>query len=538
VEIAARDPNSDGLLVVLTPQAMTDPTQTAEQLKAYAQIPGKPVLASWMGGADVAAGESILNRANIPTFSYPDTAARAFHYMWRYSYNLHGLYEIPVLPAAGGTQKEIGESRAEAEQIVQTARGAGRTLLTEVESKRLLTTYGIPTVKTLVAASEQEAVACADALGYPVVVKLHSETITHKTDVGGVRLNLPDSDAVLRAYRAIQANVREKAGAEHFLGVTVQPMAARDGYELILGCSLDPQFGPVVLFGAGGQLVEVLDDSALALPPLNTTLARRMMEQTRIYTALQGVRGRRPVDLAALEQIVVRFSDLIVEQRWIKELDINPLLASSESLLALDARVVLHDAALREEDLPRLAIRPYPSQYVTPWTLKDGTAVTIRPIRPEDEPMMARFHETLSEQSVYLRYCHLMKLSQRVAHERLIRICFNDYDRELALVAETTDPQTGQRELMGVARLTRLNSATAEFALLISDKYQGRGLGTELLRRLLEVARQEGIHHVTADILANNWVMQHIAAKLGFQSERRDDEDMVRVWSNLSESEL
>jgi acetyltransferase len=533
VEIAARDPNSDGLLVVLTPQAMTDPTQTAEQLKAYAQIPGKPVLASWMGGADVAAGESILNRANIPTFSYPDTAARAFHYMWRYSYNLHGLYEIPVLPAAGGTQKEIGESRAEAEQIVQTARGAGRTLLTEVESKRLLTTYGIPTVKTFVAASEKEAVACADALGYPVVVKLHSETITHKTDVGGVQLNLPDSDAVLRAYRAIQANVREKAGAEPFLGVTVQPMVARDGYELILGCSLDPQFGPVVLFGAGGQLVEVLDDSALALPPLNTTLARRMMEQTRIYTALQGVRGRRPVDLAALEQIVVRFSDLIVEQRWIKELDINPLLASSESLLALDARVVLHDAALREEDLPRLAIRPYPSQYVTPWTLKDGTAVTIRPIRPEDEPMMARFHETLSAQSVYLRYCHLMKLSQRVAHERLIRICFNDYDRELALVAETTDPQTGQRELMGVARLTRLNESAAEFSLMVSDKYQGRGLGTELLHHLLEVARREGIRHVTADILANNWVMQHIAARLGFQSERRDDEDTVRVWLNL-----
>lgn len=533
VEIAARDPNSDGLLVVLTPQAMTDPTQTAEQLKAYAQIPGKPVLASWMGGADVAAGESILNRANIPTFGYPDTAARAFHYMWRYSYNLRGLYEIPVLPAAGGTRKEIGESRAEAAQIVQTAREAGRTLLTEVESKRLLATYGIPTVKTFVAASEKEAVACADVLGYPVVVKLHSETITHKTDVGGVQLNLPDADAVLRAYRTIQANAREKAGAEHFLGVTVQPMVAREGYELILGCSLDPQFGPVVLFGAGGQLVEVLDDSALALPPLNTTLARRMMEQTRIYTALQGVRGRKPVDLAALEQIVVRFSDLIVEQRWIRELDINPLLASSESLLALDARVMLHDTAVRAEDLPRLAIRPYPSQYVTPWTLKDGTSVTIRPIRPEDEPMMARFHETLSEQSVYLRYCHMMKLSQRVAHERLIRICFNDYDRELALVSETSDPETGRRELMGVARLTRLHGAVAEFALLVSDKYQGRGLGTELLRHLLEVARKEGFRRVTAGILENNWAMQQIAAKLGFQSERRDDEDMVRVWLDI-----
>ncbi|HEY3229184.1 MAG TPA: acetate--CoA ligase family protein, partial [Roseiflexaceae bacterium] len=325
VEIAAQDPNSDGLLVILTPQAMTDPTQTAERLKPYAKLSGKPLLASWMGGAEVAAGEAILNRANIPTFAYPDTAARAFDDMWRYSDNLRGLYETPVLPAhtdAGAPDHVL------AGQIVQAARAAGRTLLTEVESKRLLAAYGIPTVETQVATSVGEAVRCANAIGYPVVLKLFSETITHKTDVGGVRLNLANVGAVQRAYRAIETAVRAKVGAEHFLGVTVQPMIASYGYELIVGSSLDPQFGPVLLFGAGGQLVEVFQDRALALPPLTTTLARRMLEQTRIVSALKGVRGRAPVDLAALEALLVRFSQLVAEQRWITEIDINPLLAT------------------------------------------------------------------------------------------------------------------------------------------------------------------------------------------------------------------
>ena len=219
---------------------------------------------------------------------------------------------------------------------------SGRTILTEYESKQLLSCYGIPTVETRIAKSRQEAVKAADAIGYPVVLKLHSETITHKTDVGGVQLNLADAEAVQNAYAGIEKSVTEKVGAEHFLGVTVQPMAKVDGYELILGSSIDPQFGPVLLFGLGGQLVEVFKDRALGLPPLTTTLARRMMEQTKIYTALKGVRGRDPVDLVALERLLVRFSQLVTEQRWIKELDINPLMASPEKLLALDARVVLY----------------------------------------------------------------------------------------------------------------------------------------------------------------------------------------------------
>ncbi|WP_224095312.1 acetate--CoA ligase alpha subunit [Nostoc sp. MS1] len=530
LEIAAKDPNSDGLLVILTPQAMTDPTQTAEQLKPYAQISGKPVLASWMGGADVAAGEEILNRQRIPTYDYPDTAARVFSYMWQSSYNLRGIYETPVLPtvdAASGLP-----NRSLAQKIISIARQSGRTILTEYESKQILAAYGIPIVPTCVAKTEDEAVRCAEGIGYPVVVKLYSQTITHKTDVGGVQLNLPDADAVRRAYQTIAASVAEKTGKEHFLGVTVQPMVKMDGYELIIGSSLDPQFGPVLLFGTGGQLVEVFEDRAIALPPLNTTLARRMMEHTKIYKALKGVRGRQSIDMEALEQLMVAFSQLVVEQRWIKEIDINPLLAippnplnhSGEGLIALDARVVLHELDVTQDQLPKLAIRPYPTQYVGQWTMKDGTPVTIRPIRPEDEPLMVEFHKTLSEQSVYFRYFHLIKLSHRITHERLTRICFIDYDREMALVVES------QGKILAVARLTKLHGTKiSEFAMLVSDRYQCQGIGTELLKRLLQVGHDEQIERITAEILADNYGMQRVCEKLGFQIERTNEATIMKA---------
>jgi acetyltransferase len=314
--------------------------------------------------------------------------------MWRYTYNLRGLYETPTLTEHSELESV---SRNQVEQIIQSARGHGRTLLTELESKQLLSLYGIPAVQTHLAASEDEAAKVASEIGFPVVLKVFSETITHKTDVGGVKLNLQDEAAVRLAYRAINSSVAEIAGLDQFSGVTVQPMVKLDGYELILGSSVDPQFGPVILFGSGGQLVEVYRDRALALPPLNTTLAQRMMEQTRVFTALKGVRGRKPVNMAALEQLLVRFSQLVLEQRWIAEIEINPLLASPERLLALDARIVLHGPAVTLDQLPKPAIRPYPLQYVSSWTMKDGNQVTIRPIRPEDEPLMVKFHQTLSD---------------------------------------------------------------------------------------------------------------------------------------------
>jgi len=528
--VVARDPGSDGLLVILTPQAMTEPTQTAEALRPFAHVEGKPVLASWMGGADVAAGEEILNQAGIPTFPYPDTAACVFHAMWRLAYNLRGLYETPTL--SEGSEDAVDCAGAEA--IGAAARAAGRTFLTEPESKRLLAAYGLPTVATQVAQDRNAAVAAADAIGYPVVLKLFSETITHKTEVGGVQLDLADAESVRRAYQAIETTVRERAGAGHFLGVTVQPMVRRDGYELIVGSSIDPQFGPVLLFGTGGQLVEIFKDRALALPPLNTTLARRMMEETRIYAALKGVRGRKAVDLAALERLLVRFSRLVVEQPWIKEIDINPLLASPEGLLALDARVIAHASGPGAGDWPRPAIRPYPTQYVAPWTARDGTTLVIRPIRPEDEPLLVRFQEALSERSVSLRYFHAFKLGQRVAHHRLIRICFIDYDREMALVAEGKDPVTGAPRALGVGRLGKLPGVNeAEFALLIVDGFQGLGLGTELLRRLIQVGRDEARQRIWADILPENRAMQHVCQKLGFHLSHEPDDMVVKAVIEL-----
>lgn len=531
VDIAAKDPSSDALLVVMTPQGMTDPTQIAEKLKPYAKLDGKPILASWMGGVEAAGGEDILNHAGIPTFPYPDTAVRVFEYMWRYTYNLRGLYETPAL-----AEDADSTTRAQVAALIADVRKAGRTLLTEAESKQLLALYGIPTVRTLVASTPDEAVRCARETGYPVVLKLHSETITHKTDVGGVQLNLADDEAVRRAWSAIDEGVREKAGPGHFQGVTVQPMISRDGYELIVGSSVDPQFGPVLLFGSGGMLVEVYKDCALALPPLNTTLARRMMEQTRIFTALGGVRGRKPVPLAELDQLLVRFSRLVVEQRWIKEIDINPLLASAERLVALDARVIVYGQDTKEQDLPRTAIRPYPVQYVGRWTSRDGTAVNIRPIRPEDEPMMVAFHERLSERSVYFRYFHLLNLSQRTAHERLTRICFIDYDRGMALVAEKEDPQDGTHQILGIGRLTRAHGANeAEMAVLVSDDFQGQGLGTELLRRLVEIGREEKVERITADILAENRTMQRVCERLGFKLQYDPDEGTVKAEIRLSQ---
>ena len=529
IEIAAKDPNSDGLLTILTPQGMTDPADIAEHLKPYASGLGKPLLASWMGGTSIEAGDDILSSAGIPTFPYPDTAARAFTYMWRYSDNLRMLYETPSL-AEG---PEFGDKdRDNVRKIIENALGSGRTLLNEFESKQLLAQYGIPTVETRIARTEDEAVKHAGNIGYPIVLKLFSDTITHKTDVGGVKLNLANEDAVRNAYRSIQSAVIEKAGAEHFGGVTVQPMAKLDGYELILGSSVDPQFGPVLLFGSGGQLVEVYKDRALALPPLNTTLAQRLMEQTQIYRALKGVRGREPVDLKGLEILLVRFSQLVAEQPWIKEIDINPLLASADRLLALDARVVLQKPGTKAQDLPKTAIRPYPSQYVSQWKDKKGLSFTIRPIRPEDEPLMVNFHHTLSDRTVYLRYFATLSLSARIAHERLLRICFGDYETEIVLVAEQR--VDGKPKIGGVGRLNKMRGRKeAEVAVLVTDELQGHGLGTELLQRVIGVARAENLTRVCSEMLHDNIAMQAISKRLGFTLRRHPDSGSVTAVLDL-----
>jgi acetyltransferase len=508
VEIVARDENNDGLLVILAPQAVTEPSTTAERLRSFARLKNKPLLASWIGGSGVRPGAEILDRAGIPTFEYPDAAARAFCAMWRYSKNLDALYETPSLAATTNIDKK------RAGQITGRARKERRTLLNEVESKQLLEAYGIPVVETKIAKSAGEAVDLAQNIGGAVVLKVFSETITHKSDVGGVKLNLRGAAAVRRAYREIEKSVAPLQ--ETFLGVTVQPMIAHDGYELILGSSIDPQFGPVLLFGAGGYFVEVFKDRALGLPPLNRTLARRLMERTQIYNALKkGFRGRGVMDLDALEELLVRFSQLVIEQRWIKEIDINPLLVSSKHIVALDARIVLHDPQMREADLPKATIRPYPIDYVTTRKIA-GVEVTIRPIRPEDEPLMVEFHKTLSDRSVYLRYFGIVSLEKRIMHERLRRVCFIDYDREIALVIDLKKGD-GTHQILGVGRLIKEHGSNeAEFAILISDPWQGKGLGSELLRLLVQIGRKERLQRIIGHISAENITMKTVSEEVGF----------------------
>lgn len=509
VELAARDANCDAVLSILAPQAMTVPQESAVQLSRAAQSISKPLVASWMGGSRMQLAADVLNEAGIPTFDYPDAAARSFTYMWKYSSNLQAIYEAPEfagdLPQDGPKQVAL---------ITAKPLQENRVILTEHESKQILQIYGLPVTATKVASSADEAVNAAEELGYPVVVKLHSRAVTHKSDRGGVYLDLQDASTVRSAFPAIQSAFAAEGA---FQGVTVQPMIKDSGYELILGSSTDPQFGPVMVFGLGGALVEVLRDQAYALPPLTTTLARRLMERTQILAALQGTRGRKPVNLDALEELLVRFSQLVVENPRIAEVEINPLLASPQRIVALDARVILHPANIKDAALPRPAIRPYPSQYVSHWTSQDDQQFTFRPIRPDDESLMVEFHQQLSENSVYMRFFVPLKLDFRTSHERLFTKCFIDYDREIAIVAEYINEQA-ERRLAGIARLIRQHTNNnAEVAFLVADKFQNRGLGTQLLGLLIEIARKEGIDGLEGATLSDNYGMKDMFARAGFK---------------------
>lgn len=346
----------------------------------------------------------------------------------------------------------------------------------------------------------------AEKIGYPIVLKLHSETITHKTEVGGVLLNLQTPESVSQGFNQIKASVAEKARPQDFLGVTVQKMIKLDGYEIILGSTLDPQFGPVVLFGTGGQLVEVYQDKALALPPLNATLANKLMRETKIYKALQGVRGRGSVDFAKLEKILIAFSELITSHPNIQECDINPLLVSDTDLIALDARIVLS-----KEPIAKAVIRPYPSEYISNYKLKNGTDVLFRPVRPEDEPLIVAFHKELSEESVKARYFEKMPFEERTSHERMIRICHSDYDREILLIALENNT------VLGAARLSKIPlTKSADFKLIIIDRAHKQGLGTNLLKAIVEIAKKEKIETIQVTLLSNNEAMKKILSREGF----------------------
>jgi len=532
VAVCAKDPNVQGLLILLTPQAMSDPTQTARELAPFAKTEGKPVLASWMGGADVSEGRRVLAKAGIATFDSPEAAIQAFLHMVQYRRNQELLYEQPAaLPE--DWRPDHARVRAIIDKVrkPRDERSDSRGLLTEFEAKELLACYGIPTVPTANASRADDAVAAAKKFDFPVVLKLWSEVITHKTDAGGVILNIANENGVRRAFKEIETSAGNYAAAHNlralnvndvFLGVTVQPMIRMKGYELIVGSSVDAQFGPTILFGAGGVLVEVFKDRALGLPPLNRTLARRLIERTQIFKALEGVRGQKPIPLADLETLLVRFSYLLCDFLEIQEIDINPLLASPDGLIALDARVVL---AAPDQPKPQLTIEPYPNQLTTSWTLKDATPIIVRAIRPEDEPLITRLHSTLSEQSIRFRFFSMVKTLSR---ESLIRLCHLDYSREMALVAERNGA------LLGVSRYyMNPQTQSAEFAIVVSDACQGQGLGDHLMRRLIVVARERGVKQLTGSVLRENHRMLALAKELGFREGKSGEAGVAQVVLDL-----
>ena len=521
-ELAVRttlsDHKVDGLLVIYTPQGTTQPTQLAEAVCKIAADRRKPVLSVWMGESGVREGREAFRRSGIPTYETPEDAVKAYGYMYQYRRNLDQLYETPLeLPV------DFSPPKAHLKVVIRNA-SKERKALTQSEVDRFLDAYDIPRADGSLARSAEQAAAIAIDLGYPVALKIASQDILHKSDVGGVLVNLASSQEVKDGYKAIIDRAQKSRPDARIDGVYVQKMTTHIDYELILGAKKDKVFGSVILFGMGGIGVELLNDVSIGLAPLNQVLSRRIMEETTIYRALtKGLRDKKPVDLRPLEEIMVRFSNLIVDFPEIAEMDVNPLVVSEGKFTVLDARIIIDHTAIDHPHLyPHLVITPYPAKYVVLWKLKDGTEVTLRPIRPEDEPMELEFVRGLSTETSRFRFFQIIR---DLPHEALVRFCNIDYDREMAIVAET---RVGEKVVeIGVSRLIidpgRLRG---EFAVVVADKYQGRGLGTKLVDMLIEFAREKGIHTVYGTVMSENIKMIQLCEKLGF-STRREHENVI-----------
>ena len=523
LEIILQDKGVDAVLVILTPQAMTDSTGIAQVVGQVAAKAHKPVLAAWMGGQAVSDGVQLLNQAGIPTYRTPEKAVRAFMHLVSYARNLSTLHETPRdIPVA------FKLDRQRLRGVFDTILTEGSEILSENVSKAFLEAYEIPVTKPYLARSAQEAVEVARRLGFPVVLKIHSPQITHKTDVGGVMLNLGTDDSVRQAYERMVKTAAEKRPEAQILGVTVQKMVTYpNSFELILGTKKDPIFGAVIMVGMGGIAAEVFRDRALALPPLNESLARRALESLKSWPLLRGYRGKPGANIDRLIEILMRFSYLVADYPEIKELDVNPLLVTPEDVIALDARVVVDRELMVHSVRPysHLAIRPYPDEFVTERKMKDGTPVILRPIKPEDEPMWHELLASCSTQSIWFRFSYLFK---QTTHEMATRYCFIDYDREIGIVAEVEE--NGQRKLIGVGRLVAdVNHEVAEYALIVVDRWHGHGLGGLLTDYCVEVAKRWGVKKVVAETSKDNARMLATFRNRGFTLNDEQEQDVVLV---------
>ena len=523
VEAVLKDPNVDAVLVILTPQAMTDSTGTARAVAQVATGSRKPVLAAWMGGHTVAEGLQIFNEAGIPSYNTPEKAVRAFMHLVHYARNLEILHETP---------RDIPMSfqldRQRLRPVFDTVLAEGEDILSENLSKAFLEAYDIPVTRPQLARSPEEAVELAHQIDYPVVLKIHSPQITHKTDVGGVVLNINSDEGVRTAFREIVERAKQRRPDATIIGVTVQKHITRgNDVELIIGTKKDPVFGAVIMVGMGGVAAEVFRDRALALPPLNEALARRMLESLKSWPLLRGYRGRPGVNIDRLIEILMRFSYLVADYPEIREIDVNPLLVTPKDAIALDARVIVDREVMVHGVRPyaHLAIRPYPEEFVTQRTLKDGTLVTLRPIKPEDEPMWHDLLANCSTQSIWFRFRYLFK---QTTHEMATRYCFIDYDREIGIVAEIEED--GQNKLIAVGRLVAdMNHEEAEYAVIVIDRWHGRGLGGLLTDYCLEVARRWGVKRVVAETTKDNARMLATFRNRGFEFIERPEEDVILV---------
>ena len=522
LQILLQAPELSGLVVILTHQAMTDPARVAQELVPEIKKYAKPVLAVWMGGEDVAEGVRLLNDGGVAVYETPEQAVDTFMAMYSYTRNLELLQQTPAqLP------HELEVNHQQAQAYIQECLKRQSHVLSEIEAKAILAAYGIPVTPTISASSAQAAAQAASHLGYPVVMKIHSPQISHKTEVGGVKIGLKNEDDVKAAFDEITGAARLRAPEAQILGVTMQPMVRPVDFELIMGAKKDPQFGPVLLFGLGGIYAEVLKDASIALPPLNLMLAGRMMQRTRIYRLLQGYRNLPPADLEKLAEMLMRLSQLVTEFSEIVELDINPLFISEGQPLAGDARMVVEASPV---PAPRhLILAPYPNQFVSDWMLEDGTPVKIRPMKPEDEPLVADFLAACSDETIYFRYFRRIR---NWTHDMLIRFTQNDYDRELGLMAVGAPP--GPEVMMGVSRLvTTSDRQDAEFALIVADAWHGKGLGSKLMERLIQVAREMGVKRLKGDVLSGNHPMLALMSKLGFVLSKDEGGETVRVEMTL-----
>ena len=545
LEIVLADAGVDAALVMLTPQAMTDPTGAAKAAGEVAARHMKPVLAVWMGGESVREGIQALNRLGVPTYHTPEHAVRSFMYLVSYANNLELLYETPRdVPLAfkvdrDSARRRLGEMAAPIAGVGGSvaaenaaAEGAERVILSEENSKELLDAYGLPVTLPILAANSQAAVEAAERIGFPVVLKIASPDITHKTDVGGVALNLTSAAQVQASFEAIVRSAHERKPAARLDGATVQRMiAAPAGVELILGAKQDPVFGAVILVGAGGVTAELFQDRALGLPPLNERLAARMLESLRSWPLLKGYRGRPAVNIDRLIEIIMRFSYLVADFPEILEIDVNPLLVTQEDAVALDARMVVDRRRLAQpvRAFSHLAIRPYPEQYVRQVELEGGGHALLRPIKPEDEPLWHELHASCSPESIWSRFRYMFK---ETTHEMATRFCYLDYDRELAIVAEVQ--ADGVKKLAGVASLAAdPDHQTAEYAVLVADRWQSHGLGGMLTDYCLEIARDWQIRRVTAETSPENARMLAIFRDRGFEFDRSVAPDVVVTRKRL-----